>query len=201
MLARAAGGVVVCVQSAPDWRAWLNPVLVLLSLCIAWLALRNTRSVARQKATLDLIEKKESTEHYRALSRRFSELRRGPGFAHLNDPVAGDKADRQVVIDFLNHYEIVAIGIRQNILDARIYRAWMEGAFVRDWNAARDWIQRERWKARVDGSWEYRGSIYGHYQSVACAWSREAVALDAGSSGPPGTPAGPGDEALPRPAD
>ena len=200
-LSDAARTAILCLfEPAADWRTYITPALVFLSAIIAWLAMRNTRAVARQRATLDMVEKKESTDHYRTLSSQFAELRQGPGLMHLIDPTEDDKPLRKAVIDYLNHYEIVSIGILENILDERIYRAWMEGAFVRDWNAAADWIQRERWKLRED-KWEYRASIFENYQRVACRWSTEARNITKMSSAPPTAPAGPSDEPLPEPID
>jgi Domain of unknown function (DUF4760) len=49
----------------------------------------------------------------------------------------------KLIGDYINHYELVAIGIRSNILDERMYRTWMEGPFVRDFNSAADFIQSE----------------------------------------------------------
>ena len=195
---------IVCIEPPLSPLAYATPTVAFLSFIvsaiIALRALRNTRSVARQKATLDLIEKRESTEHYRAISRTYFELQSGPGFMHLVDPTPDDKPLRKSVFDYLNHYEIIAIGIRQDILDERIYRAWMEGAFVRDWNAASEFIQRQRWK-HADGAWQYRASIYENYQHVACRWSKDAIRLTQNSFPPPNHPAGPGDTPLPKPID
>lgn len=204
-VAKAAPVTIICVEPAPPSpMAYATPAVALLSFVvsaiIALRALRNTRSVARQKATLDLIEKRESTEHYRAISRIFFDLQSGSGFMHLVDPTPDDKPLRKAVFDYLNHYEIIAIGIRQDILDERIYRAWMEGAFVRDWNAAAEFIQRQRWK-HADGRWRYRASVYENYQHVACRWSKDAVRLTEASFPPPAQPAGPGDAPLPEPID
>lgn len=168
---------------------------------MAWRAFRGTRAIARQKATLDLIEKRESTEHYRQIIDRFSTLRKARGFNHLNDPVEADIADRRMLIDYLNHYELVSIGIRQDILDAKIYRAWIEGSFVRDWNAVAEWVQRERWKKDADGNWTYRNSIYASYQQMACRWSPDAVRLSASSTPPPTETFVGGDEPFPEPID
>lgn len=198
----ASGGQIIVCTAAPEFQWWtlLTPALVLLSVLIAYFALRNARAIARQKATLDLIEKMETDDHYRQLSDRFSLLRRSGGFGHLNEPSAGDAKDRRAVLDYLNHYEIVAIGIRENILDSRFYRKWMEGTFVRDWNAAAQFVQRERWKHNKQG-WTYRASVYEHYQLMACKWSADAVRLSQASSRPPAAPQGAGDEALPRSSD
>ena len=202
----AANKIVLCVAEAQSGLApYLTPLVALLSLAvtagIALRALHNTRAVARQKATLDLIEKRESTDHYRAISRNFFELQKGAGFMHLVDPAPSDKDSRKAVFDYLNHYEIISIGIRQDILDEKIYRAWMEGAFVRDWNAAAEFIQRERWKIEPDETWAYRDSIYENYQHVSCKWSRDAINLTKDSSSAPEQPVRPRDDALPTPVD
>lgn len=174
------------------WWPYISPVRTI----------KNARTLARNKATLDLIEKKESTDYYRRINETSSQLRQSQGFTHLNDPrTPEDRSDRQAIIDHLNHYEMVAIGIRDDLLDARLYRAWMEGAFVRDWNAASPWIQRERWKHEEDGSWSYRASILQNYENTACAWSKDAIRLGKEHSPPPAMAAGVSDEALPEPID
>jgi len=188
-------------SSAPLWSPFVTPLIAASAAIVAWRALRNTRAIARQKATLDLIEKRESTEHYRSIIERFSKLRKGSGFMHLNDPIDDDVADRQMLIDYLNHYELVSIGIRQDILDARIYRAWIEGSFVRDWNAVADWVQRERWQRNAEGEWRYRDTIFANYQAIACRWSKESRRLSKASSQPPDRPGATGDTAFPEPID
>ena len=163
----------------------------------------NARRVAREKATLDLIEKVESGEHYRKIVTTFSELRRGRGFAHLSNPTSAEGLEaRRCVNDYLNHYELVSIGILSGLLDEGVYRAWMRGPFVRDWNAASEWIQRERWKRLEDGTWEYYGQVFMNYEIMARRWSHEAKALDETTSGPPGDAdaGGPSDEPLPAPS-
>ncbi len=189
------------ISNQPHWSVFIAPAIASVAAFVAWRAFRGARLIAKQKATLDLIEKRESTEHYRQIIDRFSTLRKNRGFDHLNAPLQADVADRRMLIDYLNHYELVSIGIRQDILDSKIYRAWIEGSFVRDWNAVVDWVQRERWKQDDDGSWRYRGSIYANYQHIACLWSPEAVRLTAESSSPPVAASGVGDDPFPVPTD
>ncbi|MFM9977600.1 MAG: DUF4760 domain-containing protein [Sphingomonadaceae bacterium] len=205
MDAFAIGLPIICVVlPEPSWWAFglaiLTPVIGSSALYFAHLNLVNARTIARNKATLDLIEKKESTEYYRAVNERFSKLRLRKGFVHLNAPRTKlDKADRQAVIDYLNHYELIAMGIERRILDGGFYKAWMIGPFVRDWNAASPWIQNERWRDDGKGDWEYRATIFGSFQKIACLWSKDAIVLDHTTGKPVGAPVGPGDEALPSP--
>lgn len=187
------------VVQPPDYRIYLTPALVLVSTIVAVIALVNTRRLARRKATLDLIEKGESTDHYRELNKTFSGLRRGKGFAHLSKPAPTDEDDRSRVNDYLNHYELVAVGIFQRILDEKFYRSWMRAPFVRDWNAAVDFVQRERWRRETDGTWTYNEKIFCNYQKMARRWSKEALCPTAAFSSPPSDMdhGGPGDDPLP----
>lgn len=158
---------------------------MILSIVVAVVAILMQRKIARQRATLDFIEKVESGEHYRKIVRTFTELRRGQGFAHLSNPAtAEDQETRRCVNDYMNHYEMVAIGIRTGILDKKFYRDWMRGPFVRDWNAIADWVQRERWK-HEDGEWKYYSSTFCEFQRLAREWSDEAVVIGRTYSGPP----------------
>ncbi len=146
-----------------------------------------------------MIEKVESTPHYQNLHAAFSYHRRQDSFAKLHDPKeTKDKDERQAVLNYLNHYELIAIGISKKILDEQIYKSWMRGPFVRDWNAAAGFIQRERWKWD-DGTraWEYHAVLFENYQAIACRWSTDATNLVQDTKPHPNTPSGPGDEALP----
>lgn len=179
---------------------------IAIALLAIYFASWTAHRVARIKATIDLIEKRESTIVYRDCNATFSHLRRGSGFRHLNNPSPDDQDKREQVKDYLNHYELVALGIRKRVLDDDFYRGWMGGPFVRDWNAAGDWIQRERWKRNEAGDWEYDDNIFEHFEFIATRWSRKARRLKAEPRTPPKDGgAGPGDEALPvlgdQPAD
>jgi len=146
-----------------------------------------------------MIEKVESTHHYQLLHAAFSYHRRQDTFARLHDPQeTKDKSERQSVLDYLNHYELVSIGLQKRILDDKIYRDWMRGPFVRDWNAAATFIQRERWKWDEEKKdWHYHYPLFENYQAVATRWSDEAIILIEDEKDRPKSPAGPGDEALP----
>jgi phosphate/sulfate permease len=146
----------------------------------AVLAWTTARHVARQKATIDLIEKFESTDHYRELQKEFARLRQADqGLMHLVSPQSGeDRESRKKVLEFLNHYELVALGIRKKVLSASFYKRWMGGAFVRDWNAASEFIQRTRWKRpSTDKPWKYRRQSFENFEFIACKWSKKAVRL------------------------
>ncbi|MEM6565848.1 MAG: DUF4760 domain-containing protein [Pseudomonadota bacterium] len=159
-----------------------------------------SKAMARKRATIDLIEKVESTPHYRELQSTFVHHREEGTLQCLNDPKnERDRKDRQDIQDFLNHYELVAIGIQTEILDKDIYVNWMGGPFVRDWNAATDFIQRERWKRddRSPTGFRYHSKLFEAYQAMALEFDKTAEQINHDSGGPPTTPSGPGDAPIP----
>ena len=181
------------------WAAFLSPLVLVCSVFAAIIGIRHGRQTTRMKATLDLIERFESTEHYIQLRTCFSQRRMSDSFAALNVPKTDkDKKDRQAVLDYLNHYEIVAIGINTGILDKGVYSSWMTGALVRDWNAAADFIQRERRKYHADTQmWSYNAQIYENYQRLVADWAPgQTKWLTEWSDDVPAKPEGPGDEPL-----
>ncbi|MEL6436913.1 MAG: DUF4760 domain-containing protein [Pseudomonadota bacterium] len=100
---------------------------------------------------------------------------------------------------YLNHYELVAIGIAKKALDEDYYGAWMKGPLVRDWNAAPEFVQRERWKWDPSADrWIYRSSVWANYGALARRWSIDAVKLTRDHTPPPEEPKGVGDEPFPK---
>ena len=186
---------VVCVVSSFSYLSLLSPAIIAVSAFIAYLGLKSARDTARKKATLDLIEKVESTPHYRDLQANFRYFAETNEFSRINIPKGEkDRMDRSAVLDYLNHYELVSIGIENKILDEGFYKRWMATAFVRDWNAASDFVQRERWKkdAKTD-KWTYFPKQYETYQRVALRFNKKANKLDADYAPPPQEAEGPGD--------
>jgi hypothetical protein len=195
----AVQAIYVCIASSFSYLSLLTPAIIFASLLVAMRGVSQARSLGRQRATLDLIEKVESTPHYRQRQLLFSDRRIQNTLSDLNNPTNDEaKEERSQVHDFLNHYELVSIGILQNILDEVIYRDWMRGPFVRDWNAAANFIQRERWKWDSEESkWTYYDQLFAHFQVIAMRWSVEAVDLTKRYSAPPPAPIGKIDEAYP----
>ena len=168
-----------CAASAfGDWTVFLTPTVLFLSVVAAIFGIRWNRRLARMRATLDVIERTESTEFYQSCHKVFRGRRMsGKGFDDLshpeNAPSEGVREkledERQKVLDYLNHFEIIALGIKRGILDKVFYHDWMYYVFARDWDAAAKFIQMERWHKK-DGEWEYEEEIFENYQGLAIEW-------------------------------
>ncbi|MFS4437521.1 DUF4760 domain-containing protein [Paracoccaceae bacterium GXU_MW_L88] len=196
-----------------------------LSLKIAKENIQSSRETARKRATLDMIEKVESTAHYQDQASTFRYYKRTNKLGALHDVIEQrEKIDRSKVLGYLNHYELVSIGILTGTLDEDIYRKWMAGPFIRDWNEAARFIQRERWKAdqkhedalgtssrdssneNTKTNWTYRDVVFEHYQCVALKWDDNCLNLSEdyrhpteGWGGPPDEAVSPADDPLPEP--
>lgn len=182
--------IVICVVSSFSYWSLVGPGVIAVSAFIAVLSLISAQRIARTKATLDLIEKVESTPHYQQLHATFAYFKRTDSFDRLHTPKEDkDRADRAAVNGFLSHYELVSIGIEKNILDESFYRDWMETPFVRDWNAAAKFIQRERWRLNENGTdYEYYPRLFEYYGRVAQKFSDDAVVLDESYGDKPSLP-------------
>jgi len=148
-----------------------TPIIVAFSVWIAFSRLHEARRATRQRATLDLIEKAESTEHYLQTQAKFRDYVSDGEFLKLMPPrTEALRKDRRLIQQYLNHYELVAIGIRKDFLDETTYRDWMRSTVIQHWNEARDFIQFERKRRSFDGS-EYDDKLYENYQWLAMKWS------------------------------
>jgi len=178
----------------------LTPIILVVSVVAAFLGIRNAREISRKKATIDLIDRFESTAFYQKINSTFSYYRNTDSFHRLHNPIEPkEKSERREVLDFLNHYELVAIGIEQRVLDEQMYKYWMCGPMVRDWNAAADFIQRERWKYdKIKCDWSYYEKSYENYERISHRLSPDAKKIGKDYSPPPTGPAGPGDEFIPK---
>ncbi len=193
-----------------EWQpliAAFSPILIAVSALIALRNIAKNADVNRRRATIDLIEKSESSEHYRRVLKTFKD--------HFSDQTPEmlerlivphgqmERAIRRRIQYFLNHYELIAIGILGGSLHERTYRSWMMSVFVNDWNLASDYIQRERWKYDADnGAWLYHPRVYEGFEKLARKWGKKCglkvVRISRETSRPPVVPQGPGDAAVPR---
>jgi hypothetical protein len=138
------------VAAAPYW--WVPPLAVFLGVVVAIVAIHANRRVARMRATLDLIERTESSEYYLSIRKAFRIL--------IDDPSPDT---------YLNHYELVAIGCEAGILDEQFYSYWMRTTLVRDWDQAKAFIQicRERPNRR-------NPAAFVHFERLAERFREEA---------------------------
>jgi hypothetical protein len=69
-----------------------------------------------------------------ALTRKAEDPGSGFSFIGLKEYTPENEADRNVVIDQMNSYELVALGIR-GVFDDGFFKHWYHGQFMRDYRA------------------------------------------------------------------
>jgi|GEM_PF-7063900 len=95
----------------------------------------------RIKATLDYITSREWDEDFIKTRQEFSKLRNAEeGLEKFGKKGMGGFDEQDVIRRALNDYEIVAIGIKQGILDEGFYRLWCKSAVLTDYKASQGYI-------------------------------------------------------------
>lgn len=155
---------------------WVQPAITVLvgifAGCYAWATISANRKMARMRATLDLIERTELQLYYQNLWRELRAAREGPGGlpALLHPVTETQKEQRPSVLDFLNHYELVAVGCKQGVLEEEFYKQFMRSAFLRDWVASRDLIRGLR---EPPAPAPKRPTLFEHFEALAVKWQAE----------------------------
>jgi len=163
---------VTCVTELLKNGQWFSPLAILLSATvggiIAWAAVKTNREMARKRATLDVILKSESDEYFERIYAVFlSEKKRSSGLeALLHSESDSERKAKMEVDNLLNHYELIAISIHQNILDEDFYKEWMRSTYVRHYKESR---------AYINGTRKEHPKVYICFQALAEKWDNEEL--------------------------
>jgi Domain of unknown function (DUF4760) len=85
-----------------------------LATVFALAAVLTNRWSARMRATLDFLERLETTEHHLKRYRTFRKVRRENAIGRIaQESRGGDETERDLCVDFLNTYEFISLGIRK----------------------------------------------------------------------------------------
>lgn len=128
----------------------MGPILVgCLAASVAVWGIRTQRTIALKRATLDVILRSESDKDIIDAHACFNRLARSNGglATFAEEDHQGSRETESIRI-ILNQYEIIAIGIKQGILDEDLYYEWFGTGLLRHWRYAQPFILRIR--QRVD---------------------------------------------------
>ena len=177
VLTEEAVRTIVCAASSGFW--WLTPLILtasaLTAAALSIHSIRTNREIARKKASLDLIVQAEATEYYQSLRRAFHSIRNDDaGFEQIFAPTNPEiLKQRQSVLSYLNHYELIAMGIFDGTLDEGVYRNYMRSIVVRDWFAAKAFIRHIRAPTPDSGAEVSASAAFSNFEKLALKWARE----------------------------
>lgn len=165
-----------------DYIGAFGPIAILLSALIAgtiaWRSIVSQRQmaasqqatasdIARKRASLDIITRLETDSYYHKISATFRDVRdAGRLAALLETKNQRDREEKQEVVQFLNHYELISVGMHNNILDEAFLYHWFRGAFLTHCHDARELMLAVQGEKKND-------KVFAMYQLFADAWASD----------------------------
>lgn len=140
---------------------------VVLSAIAAFLVIRDARSVAKRRGTLDLILHQESDAELIDAREGFIALKAGTtkiSSYGVADKRSSDEA--QHLKKVLNLHELTAVAIQEGVIDECVYRRWFNGTYISDYEATKDYITAVR--ANYDNS-----KVFSEFENTALRWKAD----------------------------
>ena len=136
---------------------------------VAVLTIRHQWRIASLRSTLQFAVEREVHDEYWARMRREAEVLL-EDTAHDQQYWEGQirtRGDSVVPIRaFLNHYELVATGIRHNIISGPFYAEWAQTVLVKNWDISKNFVAAVREVTR-------HNRAFREFQHLAEKWQHE----------------------------
>lgn len=159
------------LQIAAQIAQIISTTAITLSAFVAMIVLIYTRRTNRRRATLDMVMRtfldERGTKLYDAFIALYRRNEDGSDQFRFVDMFEYSKeveTDRNTVIDQLNNYELVALGIRRGLFDEGFYKHWFHGQFLKDCRALVPLIE----KVQAE-----RPSTYCELTALMNKWEKE----------------------------
>lgn len=162
--------MIAALSSYKEAAPAVGALVACLSATVALIVFIYTRRANRRRATLDMVLKTTvddaGRERYAAF-KKLMERHRNPAddldILVLADPDCPASDAREILRTQINEYELIALGIRRGIFDEKIYKAWFQHQFLRDFESLSDFIGIVRGK---------RPSVFCEYVWLHERWKR-----------------------------
>lgn len=157
------------------WQVLNSPVMttgaILFSAAIALAAVWVARKTTRERETVALIFKFHWDNDYIRARNVFKRVRDSDtGLVACingnNSKDQKDQTDYDAVLQIMNHYEMISVGINSGILSAEIYDRYYRTRFVKDWIEAKALIAEERRVADND-------RLFVEFETLAKNWAEK----------------------------
>jgi len=170
------------ISCSPSYGPWLTAGAILLSAgvgaAVALLSIGAQRAIARKRATLDLLSQKEWDKDYITAKNEFNKLRDSPsGLAMWAADEHKHSEQLNIIRNTLNDYELIAVGIREGILDEALYRRWFKPSLIKDWTKAKEFVQAIRVRENTE-------LIFCEFEWLAEKWIAEDQPMIPGLENP-----------------
>lgn len=137
----------------------------IIAAVIAVISIGHQREIARKQATLSLLSEREWDETALKSREQFIRERDSEdGLVSWADPKHRDTPQATAIRHVLNEYELIAIGIKESILDEELYRRWFRGTCIRDWEKSARFVYELR--QRPDAP----DTLFTEFEELAVSW-------------------------------
>lgn len=144
----------------------------LFGVCVALITVASQRIISKKRAAYDFVltlQYEQFLEHQKI----FTELFETKQLERILEARTSKELEEKLAIrDYLNHFELFAVSIRQNILDENVCKDVICDTVIKRWNAAKSLIEKLREK-------EKKNSLFEHFEYIATKWekNREVVQI------------------------
>lgn len=154
-------------------------IAVILSAAAAFFSLRQAKRIANTNKTLDFISRQvhdrdlvELMSAFRRIRRKHEEDIRYDSVTQddevrygVEPAIAGVKRDFDYILQLLNYYEMLAIGVKTEALDEDMLQSWWRSSYVRDVTQLSMFILQYRDEIRAP-------ALYVETEEMAWRWAR-----------------------------
>lgn len=121
----------------------LTPLVLAGSAIAAWLY---HRKISIKRSTVDFVLRAElGNSELRAATKEFGGLHRSGSLESIAHSTKQEDRQKAVIVSaFLNHFEFVAIAIKEKAMDESIYKQWNRTTYVNTWARAEPYIRARR---------------------------------------------------------
>lgn len=149
-----------------NYGLWLQSGAIFLTFIGVIISTLVTRGVARRRATLDLIMSEQTSELMIENRKKFLALKKAGHLVQYAMPDQMTSDEAAILRATLNRYELIAIGIREHTLNARVYKNYNRSTFVGDWIACKPFVVQRRQTMN-------NPKLYEHVEALARKWAKK----------------------------
>lgn len=155
------------VQNGPSWTAWA----IFLSAFVGVLSIAQHRIMAKKRAAYDFILTTREKEHKDA-EQVFLELVAKDDLKRILTAVtSGEIKEKLDVQNYVNSFELLAVSIKQNIVDENVCKAVFGDKLVKRWKEAKPLIDEIRTVEKDD-------EFFEHFEDIATRWKNNPTIDD-----------------------
>lgn len=159
--------IIQIVQSGPSWTAWA----ILLSAFVAVLSIAQHRIMAKKRAAYDFILTTREKE-YKDAEKVFLELVAKNEIKRILTAVTTRELEEKLdVQNYVNSFEVLAVSIKQNIVDENVCKAVFGDKLVKRWKDAKPLIDEIRTVEKDD-------EFFEHFEDIATQWKNNPTIDD-----------------------